>query len=96
MNVEEHGARWQRWLRLVERTEDDELSCSDCFDQLSDYVDLELDGQSAAERMPRLRQHLEQCGVCRDEHEVLLDLATRASEGTLPSDDDLLASFEPK
>ena len=37
--------RWHRLLRQLQETQDHELSCSECFDQLSDYVDLELAGQ---------------------------------------------------
>ena len=78
-------ARWRRWLRQIEETQDEELSCSECFDQLSEYVDLELEGQPAAERLPRLRQHLAQCRVCREEYEVLRDLARLDSEPDSPS-----------
>jgi hypothetical protein len=95
MDQEKRRDRWRRWLQQVEATEDDELSCSECFDLLSRYVDLELDGRPAAEAMPRLRQHLDQCGVCRDEHVVLLELASRAARDDLPSDEDLLDTFDP-
>jgi hypothetical protein len=53
-------------------------------------VDLELAGQPVAERLPLLRQHLAQCGVCREEYQVLRELARLTEVGELPSDDDLL------
>ena len=75
MTQEPFASRWRRWLRQIEETQPEELSCSDCFEQISDYVDLELQGQPADERLPGLRQHLHQCRVCRDEYVVLRDLA---------------------
>jgi hypothetical protein len=75
MSQEPLPPRWRQWLRQIHDTQDDELSCSECFDQLSEFVDLELAGQPAAERLPRLPQHLAQCRVCRDEYHVLRDLA---------------------
>jgi len=82
--------RWRRLLRQLQETQDQELSCSECFDQLSDYVDLELAGQPVGERLPMLRQHLAQCGVCREEYQVLRELAQMAEEGERPAEDDRL------
>src|SRR5262245_34180659 len=50
-------ARWRQLLRQLEATQDHELSCSECFEQISDYVDLEVASQPVAERLPLLRQH---------------------------------------
>lgn len=68
----------ERLLKLVARTEDEELSCTACFEQLPVYVDLELAGEDAEARVPRLRQHLDQCGVCREEYDILRELAQDA------------------
>jgi hypothetical protein len=81
------AARWRRLLRQIEETQEQELSCSECFEQLSDYVDLELAGQPVAERLPMLRQHLAQCGVCREEYQVLSELARMAAHAELPPED---------
>ncbi len=67
--------RFERILRSIYGTRDDEILCSECFDGLSDYVDLEIAGADASTQMPRLQQHLNQCRVCREEHETLLGLA---------------------
>lgn len=67
--------RFERILRSIYETRDDEILCSECFDRLSDYVDLEIAGEDAPKQMPRFEQHLNQCRVCREEHETLLDLA---------------------
>ena len=34
--------------------------------------------------LPRFQQHLRQCGVCREEYEILCDLARLEAEGNLP------------
>jgi hypothetical protein len=42
-NVQEHPvnpSQLERLLRLAARTQDEELSCTDCFDALPHYVDL--------------------------------------------------------
>jgi hypothetical protein len=90
MNQDPIITRWRRLLRQLQETQDHELSCSECFDQLSDYVDLELAGQPVAERLPMLRQHLTQCGVCREEYQVLRELARLSASGELPSEDERL------
>jgi hypothetical protein len=48
-----------------------EVSCDVCFDELDRYVELELAGADADAAIPGLREHLEGCPACRDEHESL-------------------------
>jgi hypothetical protein len=80
-------ARWRQWLEMVSDTQAEEISCSECLDRVSDYVDLEIAG--AAETEPALKQHLRQCRACRDEYEVLRELARLEAEGRPPDIDDL-------
>ena len=82
-----------RLLRLVARTEENELSCSACFDLLPQYVDLEVAGEAPDARIPLLHPHLEQCAVCREEYQTLRELARLEAEGRLPSTDDLRRSL---
>ena len=63
-----------RLLRQIAGTEIDEISCSECFDLLPGTVEHELSGAGATPIQARLAQHLAQCGVCREEYEVLRDL----------------------
>ena len=51
-----------------------EVSCEACFEQLDEYVDLELSGADADSRLPGLRTHLEACPACHEDHESLLAL----------------------
>jgi hypothetical protein len=64
----------RRLLQRLADTEDAEISCTECFDLVSGYVDLEASGQADDRTMPQLSQHLRQCGVCREEYEALRDL----------------------
>lgn len=83
----------ERLLRLVARTEDKELTCSECFALLPQSVDLEVAGEVPSVDLPLFRPHLEQCGVCREEYETLRELARLEAEGRSPSIDDLRRSL---
>ncbi len=48
-----------------------EVSCEECFELLDRYVELELGGQPADDRIPGMAAHLEGCPACREEHESL-------------------------
>jgi hypothetical protein len=48
-----------------------EVSCEECFELLDQYVELELAGDDADTRIPGMRNHLDGCGACREEHESL-------------------------
>jgi hypothetical protein len=52
-----------------------ELLCDECFERLDEYVDLELRGARADERIPGMRPHLEGCPACAEEYESLRELA---------------------
>lgn len=78
-------SKFERVMRNIYATQDNEISCSDCFDQVSDYVDLEIAGKDAVKAMPYLRQHLDQCQVCREEYETLLELARLTPPPDSPS-----------
>jgi hypothetical protein len=81
--------RFERWLRNIYETQDEEISCTECFDLVSRFVELEASGQDAAAKMPQVKQHLNQCPACRDEYETLRDLRRLEDESGMPSSDDL-------
>ena len=51
-----------------------ELSCEACFEHLDEYVELEVAGEDADGRIPGMREHLEGCPACREDHESLREL----------------------
>jgi hypothetical protein len=81
--------RFERWLRNIYETQNEEISCTECFDLVSRFVELEASGQDAAAGMPQLQQHLDQCPACRAEYVTLRELRRLEDEGEMPSVDDL-------
>ena len=81
------------WLQNIYRTQDEEISCTECFDLVSHYVDLEISGRDAAAELPQMKQHLHQCRACREEYEALRDLIKLEEADDAPSMDDLRNSI---
>jgi hypothetical protein len=81
--------RFESWLRNIYETQEEEISCTECFDLVSGFVELEVSGQDATTKMPQVKQHLNQCRACRDEYEALRDLRLLEEKGGLPPLDDL-------
>ena len=59
-----------------------EIDCDGCFEELDRYVDLEAAGEDADAAIPGLREHLEGCPACREEHASLLALVAEGRDGT--------------
>jgi hypothetical protein len=59
----------------------DQVSCDRCFELLDEYVELELAGADADERLPGLRTHLRGCPACNEDYESLRALVTAAIPG---------------
>jgi hypothetical protein len=58
-----------------------EVLCDECFEKLDQYVDLELRGEPADQRLPGMRPHLEGCPACHEEYDSLRELV-QADEHT--------------
>jgi hypothetical protein len=56
-----------------------ELLCDECFEKVDQYVDLELRGAAADEKIPGMRSHLDGCPACLEEYESLREIV-HASE----------------
>jgi hypothetical protein len=54
-----------------------QVTCDECFERLDEYVELELRGADADERVPGMRAHLAGCPACADEHQSLRALLDR-------------------
>ena len=54
-----------------------ELQCDECFERIDEYVELELRGAGADERVPGMRAHLQGCPACNEEYASLRALAQR-------------------
>jgi hypothetical protein len=86
--------KFSRWMKQVRDTQDEEIDCSTCLDQVSYYVDLELATGEAAQSMPQVGHHLRQCVVCREEYETLRGLARLEARDELPTPDELIARLK--
>ena len=67
----------KKMVHGIVTTHHDEIGCEQCFEQLDQFVEMTLDGKSAAEAMPLVEDHLRRCHDCREEFEALL-IALRA------------------
>jgi anti-sigma factor RsiW len=54
-----------------------EVSCEECFELLDQYVDLELAGADADAHLPGMREHLQGCPACHEDHESLRELVAK-------------------
>jgi hypothetical protein len=77
------------WMKHVRDTQDEEIDCSACLEQISEYVDLELATGEVTPAMSPVAQHLSQCAVCREEYQLLHDLAQLEADGELPTNEEL-------
>ena len=77
--------RFEAWLQNIYRTQDVEISCSECFDLISGFVEAEMSGADVVAELPDVKQHLGQCRACRDEYESLLVLRHIDEKNELPS-----------
>jgi hypothetical protein len=62
----------KRMVRGIVTAHPDELGCDECFEELDQFVEMELAGQDAAGALPLVQDHLERCLYCREEFEALL------------------------
>ena len=81
--------RFESWLKNIHETRDGEISCTECFELVSSFVELEVARKDVAAQLPHVKRHLDQCRACRDEYEALRDIRRLEEEGRLPSADEL-------
>jgi hypothetical protein len=51
-----------------------ELLCDECFEKLDEYVELQLRGAPADERIPGMRAHVQGCPACHEDYDSLREL----------------------
>ena len=73
------------WMKRVLETQDEEITCNECQDLVSQYVHIELETGQAAAHLPQLAQHLNQCPACWESYQMLIELARLEAEGGLPN-----------
>jgi anti-sigma factor RsiW len=74
-----HSDRHDETLRRLLGPGEPELRCEECFERLDEYVDAELSGVAADDRVPGMRAHLEGCPACHEDYESLREYVKGAS-----------------
>ncbi|MFU8859283.1 MAG: anti-sigma factor family protein [Cyclonatronaceae bacterium] len=62
----------KKLIRAIRMTREDEIGCDDCFEQMNEFVELELAGKSPETVLPLVHDHLAKCPDCREEYEALV------------------------
>lgn len=60
-------------LQSLAVTEEIEIGCEDCIDELDKYVDMLRQGKDMAKVMPLVQHHLDICSCCHEDLEALID-----------------------
>ena len=63
----------KKLISKVPHTHEGEIGCDDCFEELHTFAEMELEGKSPEKAMPLIKEHLDNCGECKEEYEALLE-----------------------
>lgn len=63
----------KKLIKAVTKTREDEIGCGECFEKLHEFAQMKLEGKSPEEAMPLVEDHLQRCGECKEEFEILLE-----------------------
>ena len=64
--------QFKKLIRMIENTQDIELSCDDVYQLLDQYTEVVAQGNDSKELMPLVEHHIDICPDCREEFEALL------------------------
>lgn len=67
-------------MRVLETLPVEEISCSELYAKLDEYVEREVDKKDAAYIMPVIREHLDVCPECCEEYEALLEVINKSNK----------------
>ncbi|NWF63750.1 MAG: hypothetical protein HXY38_05525 [Chloroflexi bacterium] len=64
-----------RFLKILEQVRQEDLSCTDMYARLDEFVEAEVrEGTDAEKLTPLIHEHLDMCAECCDEYEALLSI----------------------
>ncbi|MGW8252146.1 MAG: hypothetical protein ACWGO1_16010, partial [Anaerolineales bacterium] len=75
-----NGSVWAKLLRMVEDTDDVELSCDEVFALLDRFAELDVSSENAARLLPLVWKHLDRCRDCREEYAGLVKIIEAAAD----------------
>jgi len=71
-----------KFLDILEQVRAEEMSCTDLYARLDQFVEDELKGVDAEKIAPLIHEHLDMCGECCEEYEALLSVVEHTNEET--------------
>lgn len=60
-------------LKMIRQTQESELTCPECLNDLDKYTQGVLDGAPIDGVLNRVREHLEACSFCNEEFKLVLE-----------------------
>jgi hypothetical protein len=69
-----------RLLTMIRQTQEVELTCPECLDELDKYTQSILDGLPLDEMLHRVREHLEACPCCTGQYTLVLEMLKAIEE----------------
>lgn len=70
-----------RFLQVLDKVREEELSCSEMYARLDEFVEAEIqEGKDASQITPLIHEHLDMCSDCCDEYEALLAVVEHNTE----------------
>lgn len=64
----------ERLMNAIKMTQVEERGCEEVHELVDKYAEAYLAGQNVAHLMPLVKHHLDMCGNCREEFEMLLEM----------------------
>jgi hypothetical protein len=69
-----------KFLQVLENIREEEMSCSEMYAHLDEFVEREVKSNDAEKIMPLIQEHIDLCPECCDEYEALLDVLEHTKE----------------
>ncbi len=62
-----------RLLKMIRQTQEVELTCPECLDELDKYTQSTLDGLPIEGMLQRVQEHLDACPCCTSQFNLVLE-----------------------
>ena len=69
-----------KFLRVLENAREEDLSCTEMYARLDEFVENEVQGEYAEKIAPLVHEHLDMCPECCEEYEALLAVLENTKE----------------
>lgn len=69
-----------KFLHVLEQARAEDLSCSDMYARLDEFVENEMKGIDPEKITPIIQEHLDICNECCEEYEALLAVVEHTQE----------------